>query len=68
MAESKRADILVVATGVHHLVKKDWIKPDAIVIDVGIHRHEGKLSGDVKFDECSEVAGAITPFQAAWVR
>ena len=59
--ESRRADILVVATGVHKLVKKDWIKPGAIVIDVGIHRHEGKLSGDVAFDECSEVAGAITP-------
>ncbi len=60
-AEARRADIVIVATGIHHLVKKDWIKPGATVIDVGIHRHDGKLSGDVAFDECAEVAGAITP-------
>ncbi len=47
-------------------VKKDWIKPGAIVIDVGINRitgpdGKGKLVGDVAYAECAEVAGAITP-------
>jgi len=58
---TRLADIVVVATGHHHLVGKDWIKPGAVVIDVGIHRHNNKLSGDVKFDEVAEIAGAITP-------
>ena len=55
------ADILVVAAGVHHMVKKDWIKPGAVVIDVGMHRIEGRLSGDVDFDGVKDVAGWITP-------
>ena len=60
------ADILVAAVGIPELVKKDWIKPGAIVIDVGINRVPGaegktKLVGDVAYDECAEVAGAITP-------
>ena len=58
---TREADILVVATGVHHLVKGDHVKPGALVIDVGMHRHEGALSGDVKFDEVKDVAGHITP-------
>ncbi len=56
------SDIIVSATGVKHLVKKTWVKKDAVVVDVGIHREEsGKLTGDVAFPEVSEVASWITP-------
>ncbi|WP_417256427.1 bifunctional methylenetetrahydrofolate dehydrogenase/methenyltetrahydrofolate cyclohydrolase FolD [Celeribacter halophilus] len=66
---ARMADIVVVAAGVPGLVKAEWIKPGATVIDVGINRipaperGEGKtrLVGDVCFDEVTEVAGAITP-------
>ncbi|MBR1648978.1 MAG: bifunctional 5,10-methylenetetrahydrofolate dehydrogenase/5,10-methenyltetrahydrofolate cyclohydrolase [Alphaproteobacteria bacterium] len=58
---TSRADIVVAACGVAEMVKKDWIKPGAMVIDVGINRREGKLCGDVDFDEVKEVAGYITP-------
>ena len=58
----KRADILIAAVGKAGMITKDYVKEGAIVIDVGINRTEdGKLCGDVKFDEVSEVAGAITP-------
>jgi methylenetetrahydrofolate dehydrogenase (NADP+)/methenyltetrahydrofolate cyclohydrolase len=58
----KQADILVAAVGRAKMVKGDWIKPGAIVIDVGINRQDnGKLCGDVDFDEALTVAGAITP-------
>ena len=58
----RRADIVVVAIGKPKLVKGDWIKPGAVVIDVGINRNEeGKVVGDVDFDSVVEVAGAITP-------
>lgn len=65
----RRADILVAAVGRPQMVKRDWIKPGATVIDVGINRipaperGEGKtrLVGDVAFDECAEVARTITP-------
>lgn len=57
----KNADILVVAAGKKRLVKGDWVKKGAVVIDVGIHRHEGKLTGDVDFSSVSELASAITP-------
>ncbi|WP_005032695.1 bifunctional methylenetetrahydrofolate dehydrogenase/methenyltetrahydrofolate cyclohydrolase FolD [Holophaga foetida] len=57
-----QADILVAAIGKPEFVTKDMIKPGAVVIDVGINRlPTGKLVGDVKFDEASEVAGYITP-------
>jgi len=57
-----RADLLVVATGKFGLVKSEWIKPGAIVIDVGIHRGEdGKLHGDVEFNTAKERASWITP-------
>jgi methylenetetrahydrofolate dehydrogenase (NADP+)/methenyltetrahydrofolate cyclohydrolase len=63
--ECRRADILVAAVGKPRMVKGDWIKPGAIVIDVGINRVEegGKLRlvGDVDFDQAAQVAGAITP-------
>ncbi|HNQ92336.1 MAG TPA: bifunctional methylenetetrahydrofolate dehydrogenase/methenyltetrahydrofolate cyclohydrolase FolD [Alphaproteobacteria bacterium] len=58
----KTADILVAAVGRPKMVKGDWIKKGAIVIDVGINRLEdGKLCGDVDFEEAKNIAGAITP-------
>ena len=65
-AAVRRSDIVVAAVGVPELIRGDWIKPGATVIDVGINRidaAEGKtrLIGDVAFDEAREVAGAITP-------
>ncbi|OFI47757.1 bifunctional methylenetetrahydrofolate dehydrogenase/methenyltetrahydrofolate cyclohydrolase [Floricoccus penangensis] len=59
---TKQADILVVAIGVGHFITADFVKNGAVVIDVGMNRNgEGKLIGDVKFDEVSEVASLITP-------
>jgi methylenetetrahydrofolate dehydrogenase (NADP+)/methenyltetrahydrofolate cyclohydrolase len=58
---ARRADVLIAAVGVPHLVKGDWIKPGAVVIDVGMNRLESGLTGDVDFDAAREVAGAITP-------
>lgn len=63
----RRADIVVAAVGRPEMIKGDWIKPGAVVIDVGINRVPGaepgktKLVGDVAFAEAAEVAGAITP-------
>ena len=68
----KRADILIVAAGVPNLVKPEWIKPGACVIDVGVNRVGEKVSektgktvavlrGDVDFDTAKEIAGYITP-------
>lgn len=59
---TKSADILVAAVGIPKFVKADMVKPGAIVIDVGMDRDEnGKLCGDVDFNEVEPVAGAITP-------
>lgn len=71
-AHCRRAEILIVAAGVPHLVKPEWIKPGACVIDVGVNRVGEKISektgkpvpilkGDVDFDAAKEIAGAITP-------
>tara|TARA_A100000171_G_scaffold48871_1_gene56968 strand:+ start:1537 stop:2409 length:873 start_codon:yes stop_codon:yes gene_type:complete len=61
-AQTRRADILVVATGKPGMVNGDMIKPGATVIDVGINRlDDGRLAGDVEFESAKEVAGAITP-------
>ena len=65
-AECRQADILVAAVGRAGMVRGDWIKPGATVIDVGINRADDgagktRLVGDVAFDEAVEVAGAITP-------
>ncbi len=57
----KNADILVAACGCPKLVKKDWIKEGAIVIDVGINHIDGKLCGDVDFENALDVAGWISP-------
>lgn len=64
--ECRRADILVAAVGKPHMVKGDWIKPGATVIDVGINRiatadGKNRLVGDVDFESAVQVAGAITP-------
>ncbi|HEM2741724.1 bifunctional methylenetetrahydrofolate dehydrogenase/methenyltetrahydrofolate cyclohydrolase [Streptococcus suis] len=59
---ARQADILVVAIGRGHFVTKEFVKPGAVVIDVGMNRDEnGKLIGDVKYDDVSEVASYITP-------
>lgn len=61
-AHTKRADVLVVATGRPHMISGDMIKPGAVVIDVGINRLDnGQLVGDVNYEEASQVAAAITP-------
>lgn len=61
-AVAQAADILVVAIGRGHFITKEFVKPGAVVIDVGMNRDEnGKLIGDVKFDEVSELASYITP-------
>lgn len=65
-AVAREADLLIAAVGRPEMIKGDWVKPGAIVIDVGINRVEGeggksRLVGDVDFAEAVEVAGAITP-------
>ena len=66
---TRQADILVAAVGRPNMIKSTWIKPGAVVIDVGINRIEvtqdgekkSKLTGDVHFEEAKEIASAITP-------
>ena len=60
-AECNRADIIIAAVGKPKLVKGDWVKKGAIVIDVGINKTDKGLAGDVDFDEVSKIAKAITP-------
>jgi methylenetetrahydrofolate dehydrogenase (NADP+)/methenyltetrahydrofolate cyclohydrolase len=60
-AVCRRADVLVAAVGRPRMVKADWVKPGATVIDVGMNRIESGLTGDVDFDAVREVARAITP-------
>ena len=60
-AECLKADIIVAAVGMPELVKGDWVKKDAIVIDVGINKTDKGIVGDVAFDEVSKVAKALTP-------
>ena len=58
----RSADVVVAAVGKAGMIRGSWIKPGAAVIDVGINRlPDGKLAGDVAFDEAREVAGRITP-------
>src|SRR5215216_5399312 len=57
----RRADILIAAVGSPRMVRADWVKPGAAVIDVGINRTDDGLVGDVDFEAAREVAGAITP-------
>ena len=58
---TREADVLIAAAGVPHLLGPDHIRPGAAVIDVGIHRGETGLCGDVDFDAVKEIAGIITP-------
>jgi methylenetetrahydrofolate dehydrogenase (NADP+)/methenyltetrahydrofolate cyclohydrolase len=60
-AVCRRADVLIAAVGRAQMVKADWVKPGATVIDVGMNRTDSGLVGDVDFDAVKEVAGAITP-------
>ena len=60
-AECLQADIIVAAVGIPELIKGDWVKKDTIVIDVGINKTDQGIVGDVKFDEVSKVAKALTP-------
>ena len=60
-AECLKADIIVAAVGIPELVKGDWVKKDAIVIDVGINKTDKGIVGDVAYDEVSKVAKALTP-------
>ena len=60
-AECNRADIIIAAVGKPKLVRSDWVKKGAIVIDVGINKTDSGIIGDVDFEEVSKVAKAITP-------
>ena len=60
-AECLEADIIVAAVGIPELVKADWVKKDAVVIDVGINKTDKGIVGDVAFEEVSKVAKALTP-------
>ena len=60
-AECLWAEVIIVAAGCPNLVRGSFVRKDAVVIDVGINRLNGKIVGDVKFDECLGVARAITP-------
>jgi len=59
--ECSKADILIAAVGVANLVKKDWVKDDSIIIDVGINKQGDKIVGDVSFEEVKDKVKAITP-------
>ncbi|MFP4186731.1 MAG: bifunctional 5,10-methylenetetrahydrofolate dehydrogenase/5,10-methenyltetrahydrofolate cyclohydrolase [Acholeplasmataceae bacterium] len=58
---TKRADLIIASAGKPELIKKDMVKPGAVVIDVGINRVDGKLVGDVDFEEVKDVASYLTP-------
>ena len=60
-AECLEGDIIIAAVGMPELIKGDWVKKDAIVIDVGINKTDKGIVGDVAFDEVSKVAKALTP-------
>ena len=59
--KTRNADILIACVGQKHFIKKEMVKPGAVVIDVGINRVDGKICGDVDFDEVSKIASYITP-------
>ena len=60
-SECLMADIIVAAAGIPKLVKGDWIKKDAIIIDVGINKTDEGIVGDVDFEQVSKKAKALTP-------
>ena len=60
--KTKLADVIIAAAGVANLVKSDWVKEGAVIIDVGINRlSDGTLAGDVDFDDVKDIASAISP-------
>ena len=59
--KTNKADILIVACGQSKMIKKDWIKEDSIIIDIGIHKNDGKLNGDVDLDDVIDKVKYITP-------
>lgn len=59
--KSRQADILIAATGVPNLIRQEYVKKDAILIDVGTNKVNGKIIGDAYFDEVSKIASKITP-------
>ena len=60
--KTKSADVIIAAAGVANLVKSDWVKEGAVIIDVGINRLEdGSLAGDVDFENVKDIASAISP-------
>jgi len=61
VSHTRRADILVAAAGVPGLITAEMVKPGAVVVDVGVHRTEKGVVGDVRFDEVKEIAAMITP-------
>lgn len=58
---ASQADVLVAAIGIPHMITKDYVKPGAVVIDIGINRVESGLTGDVDFDQVAPIASFITP-------
>lgn len=58
---TRQADILISATGIPHLIKKDYVKKGAVVVDVGVSRIDGKIVGDVDFENIKTVCSFITP-------
>ena len=60
-AVCRAADVLIVAVGRDRMVKADWVRPGAVVIDVGMNRSDDGLHGDVDFEAVRHVASAITP-------
>ncbi|MBP3920684.1 MAG: bifunctional 5,10-methylenetetrahydrofolate dehydrogenase/5,10-methenyltetrahydrofolate cyclohydrolase [Bacilli bacterium] len=58
---TKKADILIVAVGKKHFIKEDMVKDGSIVIDVGINKEDGKLYGDVDYENVAKIASKITP-------
>jgi methylenetetrahydrofolate dehydrogenase (NADP+)/methenyltetrahydrofolate cyclohydrolase len=64
----RRADVLVAAAGVPHMIGPEHFKPGATVIDVGIHRTDAGLCGDVDTDRVTDIVSALTPYQAVWAR
>ena len=59
--KTNKADILIVGCGQSKMIKKDWIKEDSIIIDIGIHKNDGKLNGDVDLDDVIDKVSYITP-------
>jgi methylenetetrahydrofolate dehydrogenase (NADP+)/methenyltetrahydrofolate cyclohydrolase len=60
-AVCRQGDVLCAAVGRPEMIRGDWIKPGAVVIDFGVNDVEGKMVGDVAYDEAVEVAGMVTP-------